>query len=111
VCALDCGQVINPDTVVAQIESGVNFGLSAALWNEITFDKGRVQQTNFTDYRAMRINEAPVIEVHMVKSSDAPGGIGEPGTSAIAPALTNAIFAATGQRIRKLPVAATSLQA
>ncbi len=111
VCAVDCGQVINPDTVVAQIESGVNFGLSAALWNEITFDKGRVQQNNFTDYRVMRINEAPAIEVHLIKSNDDPGGIGEPGTSAIAPALTNAIFAATGKRLRKLPVSATSLQA
>jgi isoquinoline 1-oxidoreductase subunit beta len=105
VCALDCGQVVNPDTVVAQIESGVIFGLTAALWQQITFDKGRVQQTNFGDYRIMRINEAPKIEVHIVNSSDAPGGIGEPGTSAVAPALTNAIFAATGKRIRKLPVA------
>jgi isoquinoline 1-oxidoreductase beta subunit len=105
VCALDCGQVVNPDTVVAQIESGVIFGLTAALWQEITFDKGRVQQTNFGDYRVMRINETPKIEVHIVNSSDAPGGIGEPGTSAVAPALTNAIFAATGKRIRKLPVA------
>ncbi|MBK4735462.1 xanthine dehydrogenase family protein molybdopterin-binding subunit [Noviherbaspirillum pedocola] len=104
VCAIDCGQVVNPDTVVAQIESGVNFGITAALWNEITVDKGRVQQSNFNDYRMMRINEAPRIEVHIVKSNDKPGGIGEPGTSATAPALTNAIFAATGQRIRKLPV-------
>ncbi len=106
VCAVDCGQVVNPDTVVAQIESGVNFGLTAALWNEITLERGRVQQNNFNDYRMMRINEAPQIEVHIVSSSDKPGGIGEPGTSAAAPALTNAIFAATGQRIRKLPVAA-----
>ncbi len=111
VCAVDCGHVVNPDTVVAQIESGVIFGLSAALWGEITFDKGRVQQNNFTDYRVMRINEAPTIEVHIVKSSDAPGGIGEPGCSAIAPAVTNAIFAATGKRIRKLPLTATSLKA
>jgi isoquinoline 1-oxidoreductase beta subunit len=111
VCALDCGQIVNPDTVIAQIESGVVFGLSAALWSEITFDKGRVQQNNFTDYRVMRINEAPAIEVYMVKSNDAPGGIGEPGTSAVAPALTNAIFAATGKRLRKLPATATSLKA
>jgi isoquinoline 1-oxidoreductase beta subunit len=111
VCAVDCGHVVNPDTVVAQIESGIVFGLSAALWNEVTFDKGRVQQNNFTDYRVMRINEAPTIEVHIVKSTDSPGGIGEPGTSATAPALTNAIFAATGKRLRKLPVTATSLQA
>jgi isoquinoline 1-oxidoreductase beta subunit len=111
VCAVDCGQIVNPDTVIAQIESGVVFGLSAALWSEVTFDKGRVQQNNFTDYRVMRINEAPAIEVYLVKSSDAPGGIGEPGTSALAPALTNAIFAATGTRLRKLPVTATSLKA
>lgn len=110
VCAVDCGQVVNPDTVVAQIESGVNFGLTAALWNEITVDKGRVQQTNFGDYRMMRINEAPKIEVHIVKSADKPGGIGEPGTSAAAPALTNAVFAATGHRVRKLPIAAEPLK-
>jgi isoquinoline 1-oxidoreductase beta subunit len=111
VCAVDCGQVVNPDTVVAQIESGVVFGLSAALWNEITLDKGRVQQSNFSDYRVMRMREAPRIEVHIVQSADSPGGIGEPGTSAAAPALTNAIFAATGKRIRKLPVALTELKA
>jgi len=110
VCAVDCGQVVNPDTVVAQIESGVIFGLTAALWGEITFDKGRVQQSNFSDYRVMRMNEAPRIEVHIAKSSDAPGGVGEPGTSATAPALANAIFAATGQRLRKLPVASAQLK-
>ena len=110
VCAVDCGQVVNPDTVVAQIESGVIFGLTAALWNEITFDKGRVQQSNFHDYRMMRMNEAPRIEVYIAQSADAPGGIGEPGTAASAPALTNAIFAATGQRVRKLPVASAQLR-
>ena len=110
VCAVDCGQVVNPDTVVAQIESGDVIGLTAALWNEITFDRGRVQQSNFHDYRMMRMNEAPRIEVHIATSSDAPGGIGEPGTSAAAPALANAIFAATGQRLRKLPVAAAQLK-
>ena len=110
VCAVDCGQVVNPDTVVAQIESGVIFGLTAALWNEITFDKGRVQQSNFHDYRMMRINEAPRIEVFIAQSNDAPGGIGEPGTSATAPALANAIFAATGKRLRKLPVAGDALK-
>jgi isoquinoline 1-oxidoreductase beta subunit len=110
VCAVDCGQVVNPDSVVAQIESGVIFGLTAALWNEITFDKGRVQQSNFHDYRMMRMNEAPHIEVHIAQSSDAPGGIGEPGTAAAAPALVNAIYAATGQRLRKLPVAAAQLK-
>ncbi|MDB5745160.1 MAG: aldehyde dehydrogenase [Massilia sp.] len=104
VCAVDCGQAVNPDGIVAQIEGGIIFGATAALWNEITIDRGRVQQTNFGDYRMMRINEAPVVEVHIVNSTDEPGGIGEPGTSGIAPALTNAVFAATGKRIRKLPI-------
>lgn len=104
VCALDCGQVVNPDTVVAQMEGGIVFGLTAALWGQVTFDKGRVQQSNFGDYRMMRINEAPKVEVHIVASGDEPGGIGEPGTAAISPALTNALFAATGKRIRKLPI-------
>jgi isoquinoline 1-oxidoreductase beta subunit len=104
VCALDCGQNVNPDTIVAQMEGGIIFGASAALWGEITFDKGRVQQSNFGDYRVMRMSESPAIEVHIVRSSDDPGGIGEPGTSGIAPALSNAVFAATGKRIRKLPI-------
>ena len=108
VCALDCGQVINPDTVVAQMEGGIVFGLTAALWSEITLDKGRVAQSNFGDYRMMRMNEAPHVEVHIVASHDDPGGIGEPGTAAIAPALANAIAAATGKRIRKLPIAASA---
>jgi isoquinoline 1-oxidoreductase beta subunit len=104
VCAVDCGQNVNPDGIVAQMEGGIIFGLTAALWGEITLDKGRVQQTNFGDYRMMRINEAPAIEVHIVNSTDDPGGIGEPGTSGAAPALCNAVFAATGKRIRKLPI-------
>ncbi|GGZ09422.1 molybdopterin cofactor-binding domain-containing protein [Pseudoduganella plicata] len=107
VCALDCGQAINPDGIVAQMEGGIVFGLTAALWGEITLDKGRVVQSNFGDYRMMRMNETPTIEVHIVNSHDEPGGIGEPGTSGAAPALANAIFAATGQRLRKLPVSAT----
>jgi isoquinoline 1-oxidoreductase beta subunit len=104
VCALDCGQVINPDTVVAQMEGGIVFGLTAALYDQVTFDKGRVMQSNFGDYRLMRMNEAPVVEVHMVASTDEPGGIGEPGTAAVAPALANAVYAATGKRLRKLPL-------
>jgi isoquinoline 1-oxidoreductase beta subunit len=104
VCALDCGQVVNPDTVVAQVEGGIVFGLTAALWNEVTVAQGRVVQSNFHDYRVMRINEAPAIEVHIVRSTDDPGGIGEPGTAAIAPAVANAVFAATGKRARKLPL-------
>ncbi len=104
VCAVDCGTIVNPDTVRAQIESGIIFGITAALWGEITIKDGRVQQHNFNDYRMLRINEAPEIEVHLVQSTEAPGGIGEPGTSVVMPAVANAIFAATGKRIRKLPV-------
>ena len=104
VCAVDCGQIVNPDTIVAQIEGGIIFGISAALWGEITLKGGRVEQHNFNDYRVLRINEAPVIEVHLVKNGEAPGGIGEPGTIGIAPAMANAIFALTGKRIRKLPI-------
>jgi isoquinoline 1-oxidoreductase beta subunit len=104
VCAVDCGQIVNPDTIVAQIEGGIVFGLSAALWGEITLNGGRVEQRNFNDYRVLRINETPIIEVHLVKNGEAPGGIGEPGTIGIAPAVANAIFAATGKRIRKLPI-------
>jgi isoquinoline 1-oxidoreductase subunit beta len=104
VCALDCGMVVNPDTIAAQIEGGIIFGISAALWGEITLKNGRVEQNNFNDYRVLRINETPLIEVHLVKSTEAPGGIGEPGTIGIAPAMTNAIFALTGKRIRKLPI-------
>lgn len=104
VCAVDCGQNINPDTIVAQMEGGIVYGASAALWGEITLDKGKVQQTNFSDYRVMRMNEAPAVEVYLVNSHDEPGGIGEPGTAGIAPALANAVFAATGKRVRKLPI-------
>jgi isoquinoline 1-oxidoreductase beta subunit len=104
VCAVDCGITVNPDTVRAQMESGIIFGLTAALFGEITIKDGRVEQHNFNDYRMLRIHEAPMIDVSLVKSDAAPGGIGEAGTVALAPALTNAIFAATGKRIRKLPV-------
>jgi isoquinoline 1-oxidoreductase beta subunit len=96
--------MVNPDTVEAQMESGIIFGLSGALYGEVTIKDGRVEQTNFGDYRVLRMNETPRIEVHLVKSSEAPGGVGEPGTSCVMPALTNAIHAATGKRIRKLPV-------
>jgi isoquinoline 1-oxidoreductase subunit beta len=106
VCAVDCGTVINPDTVTAQIEGGVNFGISAALWGEVTLKNGRVEQSNFHNYRVLRMNEAPTIEVHLVRNLEAPGGLGEPGTSVTAPALANAVFAATGKRIRKLPLQA-----
>jgi isoquinoline 1-oxidoreductase beta subunit len=104
VCAVDCGTVVNPDTVQAQMESGIVFGITAALWGEITIKQGRVEQHNFHDYRMLRMSETPAIEVHLVRSPEAPGGVGEPGTSTVMPAVTNAIFAATGRRIRKLPV-------
>ncbi|MBO1361332.1 xanthine dehydrogenase family protein molybdopterin-binding subunit [Acetobacter sacchari] len=102
--AVDCGQPVNPDQIVAQIEGGMIFGLGTALFNEITLEKGRVQERNFNQWRLIRMNEAPKIEVHIVPSSEDPGGIGETGTAAAAPALVNAIFAASGQRIRTLPV-------
>jgi isoquinoline 1-oxidoreductase subunit beta len=105
VCAVDCGTVVNPDTVRAQAESAIMFGATAALHGEITLKNGRVEQTNFGNYQILRINEAPVVEVHIVKSAEPPGGMGEPGTAAVAPAITNAIYAATGKRIRRLPVA------
>jgi isoquinoline 1-oxidoreductase subunit beta len=104
VCAVDCGTVVNPDTVQAQIQSAVVFGITAALYGEITVKNGRVEQTNFDTYQMLLMNEAPAVEVHIVRSSEAPGGMGEAGTSAIVPAVTNAIFAATGKRLRKLPV-------
>jgi isoquinoline 1-oxidoreductase beta subunit len=109
VCAVDCGSVVNPDTVQAQIQSGVIFGMSAALDGQITLKNGRVEQANFDTYRVLRIDEVPAIEVHIVHNEEAPGGIGETGTSAVFPALTNAIFAATGKRVRKLPIRANPL--
>jgi isoquinoline 1-oxidoreductase beta subunit len=104
VCAVDCGMVVNPDTIEAQVQGGAIFGMTMALYSEITIKDGRVEQSNFNDYRMLRIDQTPPIEVHIVKSAEAPGGIGEPGTAALAPALTNAIFAATGKRLRRLPV-------
>jgi isoquinoline 1-oxidoreductase beta subunit len=104
VCAVDCGTIVNPDIVKAQIESGVVYGIGGALWGQITLKNGRVEQSNFYDYRVLRMNEAPAIQVHLVRSNERPGGIGEPGTAATAPALSNAIFAATGKRLRKLPL-------
>jgi len=104
VCAVDCGQVVNPWGVEQQIQSGIVFGLTAALKGGITIDKGRVQQANFHQYDMLRIDEMPKVEVHIVPSTAAPGGMGEASTPAIAPAVCNAIFAATGKRIRKLPI-------
>jgi isoquinoline 1-oxidoreductase beta subunit len=110
VCAIDCGTVVNPDTVQAQLQSGIVFGATAALYGEITLKNGRVEQANFDTYQIMRMNEAPAIEVHVVKSLEQPGGMGEAGTSAIVPAIANAIFAATGKRLRKMPVDASVLK-
>ncbi len=109
VCAIDCGLAVNPEGVRAQMESGIVYGLSAALFGEITLEKGQVKQQNFNNYRVLRMNEMPVIEVHIVPSSERMGGAGEPGVPPIAPAVTNAIFAATGKRIRSLPVRASDL--
>ena len=107
-CAIDCGQVINPDIVRAQLEGGIVFGLTAALKGRISLQKGRVKQSNFHDYPLLTMREMPEIEVHIVESAFEPGGVGEPGTPPIAPAVANAVFAATGKRIRKLPIDLTS---
>jgi isoquinoline 1-oxidoreductase beta subunit len=104
VCAVDCGRVINPDIVRAQMESGVVYGLSAALKGAITIREGAVEQANFNDYDVLRIDEMPVVEVHIVPSTEAPTGVGEPGVPPIAAAVANAIFAATGKRLRRLPI-------
>jgi isoquinoline 1-oxidoreductase beta subunit len=103
-CAIDCGFAANPSGVVAQMESAINYGLSAALHGEITFENGKVQQSNFHDYPMLRINEAPEIEVAIINSGEPMGGAGEPGTPPIAPAVANAIYAATGKRVRRLPI-------
>jgi isoquinoline 1-oxidoreductase beta subunit len=110
VCAVDCGQKVNPRIVESQIVSGIVFGLTAALWGEVTIVGGQVQQTNFNNYRVLRGNEMPEIEVHLVDSDEAPGGIGEPAVALVAPAICNAIFAATGKRLRELPISAHKLQ-
>lgn len=110
VCAIDCGTVVNPDTVRAQVESSVAFGLTAALKGEITFSGGRVQQGNFHDYPILRMSEMPAVEVHIVSSLEPPGGVGEPGVPPVAPAVANAVFAATGRRLRSLPLRPADLR-
>jgi isoquinoline 1-oxidoreductase beta subunit len=110
VSAVDCGPVVNPDTVRAQMESGVAFGLTAALYGEITFENGRVKQRNFHDYPILRMHEMPVVEAHIVPSTERMGGVGEPGVPPVAPALANAIFGLTGKRIRRLPIRADDLK-
>jgi isoquinoline 1-oxidoreductase subunit beta len=104
VCVVDCGQMVNPKIVESQIESGIVFGLSAALWGDVTIAGGKVSQTNFNNYRLLRNNEMPELEVHLLDSDAAPGGIGEAAVPLVAPALCNAIFAATGKRLRALPI-------
>ncbi|MGB3070250.1 MAG: molybdopterin cofactor-binding domain-containing protein [Ottowia sp.] len=108
--AVDAGQVVNPDTVVAQIEGGLLFGMSAALWTQATIRAGRVEQSNFHDVRVVRMNETPKMQTLLLPSTEAPGGIGEPGTAIFAPALVNAVFAATGRRVRRLPVDSQALK-
>jgi isoquinoline 1-oxidoreductase beta subunit len=109
VCVVDCGQMVNPRIVESQIESGIIFGLSAALWGEVTLSGGRVQQANFNSYRVLRGNEMPQIDVHLLESDELPGGIGEAAVALVAPAICNAIFTATGKRIRSLPIGSQNL--
>jgi len=108
-CLVDCGQMVNPRIVESQIESAIVFGLSAALWGEVTISGGQVRQTNFNSYRVLRSNEVPELDVHLLDSDAPPGGIGEPAVALVAPAICNAIFAATGKRLRSLPIAAHRL--
>jgi isoquinoline 1-oxidoreductase beta subunit len=110
VCAVDCGMIANPDIVKRQMESAIVFGLSAALYGKITIKDGRVEQSNFHDYQVLRMNETPQVEVHIVESAEKPGGVGEPGTPPIAPAVANALYALTHKRIRKLPIATEDLK-
>jgi isoquinoline 1-oxidoreductase beta subunit len=104
VCAVDCGIAVNPETIRAQMESGIAFGLGAALHSKLSLKEGRVQQSNYHDYQVLRLNEMPQVDVHIVPSTEKPGGIGETGVPPIAPAVANAVFALTGQRLRELPL-------
>jgi isoquinoline 1-oxidoreductase beta subunit len=108
-CVIDCGQVVNPRIVTSQLESGIVFGLSATLWGDVTLKNGRAQQQNFHEYRVLRLHETPEIDIHLVPSAAPPGGIGETGVPPVAPAVCNAIFAATGKRLRSLPISAHGL--
>jgi isoquinoline 1-oxidoreductase beta subunit len=110
VAAVDCGRTVNPEIIRRQIEGAIVYGLSAALYGRITIKDGRVEQGNFNDYPVLRLNEMPRVEVHIMPSTEAPGGNGEPGTPPIAPAVVNAIFAATGKRLRALPIDAAALK-
>ena len=110
VVAVDCGMMVNPDIVKAQIESSVAYGLSAALLSKITFKDGRVEQSNFHDYPLLRMNEMPKIEIHLVASTEKPGGIGEPITATTGPSVANAVFVATGKRVRTMPMTSDALK-
>jgi isoquinoline 1-oxidoreductase beta subunit len=105
----DLGRMVNPDTVEAQIQSSIILGLTAALYGEINVDKGRVQQTNFHQYLMVRMNEAPAIDITLVQSTEKPGGIGEPATALIGPAVANAVFASTGKRVRSMPLSQANI--
>ncbi|HTB68961.1 MAG TPA: molybdopterin cofactor-binding domain-containing protein, partial [Steroidobacteraceae bacterium] len=107
--AIDCGVAVHPDNIRAQLEGGMAFGLTAAVRGEITLKNGAVMQANFNDYPALTLAEMPTVETYIVPSTAAPGGVGEPGTGPIAPALGNAIYAATGQRLRSLPLSRNQL--
>jgi len=104
VCAVDCGQIVNPGIVAAQAEGSIIFGLSAALFGTVTIEGGQVKERNFDSYRTLRINEIPEIEIHLLDNDGKPGGMGEPAVALVAPAVCNAIFAATGRRLRSLPI-------
>jgi isoquinoline 1-oxidoreductase beta subunit len=106
---VDTGIAVNPDTIVAQLQGGLIFGLTAALYGEITIEKGRVQQSNFHDYRMLRIDQVPKIDIYVIKSGEAPGGIGEAGVIGAPPALRNAILAATGVALRRMPIDRTQI--
>lgn len=110
VAAVDCGMTVNPEIIRRQIEGAIVYGLSAALYGKITLKDGKVEQGNFNDYPVLRMGEMPKVEVHIVASTEKPGGIGEPGTPPIAPAVVNAIYAATGKRLRSLPIDASALK-
>jgi isoquinoline 1-oxidoreductase beta subunit len=110
VCAIDCGQAVNPSIVASQLEGAVAFALTAALKAEITIERGRAKQTDFIGYPPLRLDEMPAVEVHIVPSHEAPGGVGEPGVPPVAPAVANAVFAATGKRVRRLPIRPADLQ-
>jgi isoquinoline 1-oxidoreductase beta subunit len=110
VCAVDCGTAVNPDIIKAQMEGGIGFGLGAALYGAVTLKDGRVEQGNFNDYRVLRMNEAPKVEVYIVPSTENPTGVGEPGVAPIGPAVANAVFAATGKRVYVFPFSKNDLR-